>query len=145
MRSLLQLRLPHQNQAEHPMDSQIVAIFCLCDDILKGLHHHEDPQCKMSDAEVMTASIVAAAFFGGNMERARTFLKEQGYIPSMLDKSRFNRRQHRIAELFLTVFNLLAAHWKDLNEQSIYVVDSFPVAACDNYRIPRSRRYRGET
>lgn len=62
----------------------------------------------------------------------------------MLDKSRFNRRQHRIAELFLTVFDLLAVYWKDLNEQSIYVVDSFPVAACDNYRIPRLRRYRGE-
>ncbi len=126
------------------MDNQIVAIFCLCDDILKGFHHHEDTQCKMSDAEVMTTSIVAAVFFGGNMETARTFLKEQGYIPSMLGKSRFNRRQHRIAELFLTVFNLLAVIWKDLNEQSIYVLDSFPVAACDNYRIPRSRRYRGE-
>jgi hypothetical protein len=126
------------------MDSQIVAIFCLCDDILKGLHHHEDRQCRMSDSEVMTTSIVAAAFFGGNMERARTFLKEQGYIPSMLAKSRFNRRQHRIAELFLTVFNLLAAYWKELNEQSIYVLDSFPIAACDNYRIPHSRRYRGE-
>lgn len=126
------------------MDSQIVAIFCLCDDILKGLNHHEDRQCQMSDAEVMTTSIVAATFFGGNMERARVFLKEQGYIPTMLEKSRFNRRQHRIAELFLTVFNLLATLWKDLNEQSVYVVDSFPVAACDNYRIPRSRRYRGE-
>jgi hypothetical protein len=126
------------------MDSQIVAIFCICDDVLKGLHHHEDAQCKMSDAEVMTTSIVAAAFFGGNMERSRTFLKEQGYIPNMLEKSRFNRRQHRIADLFLTVFHLLAEHWKDLNEQSIYVVDSFPMAVCDNYRIPRSRRYRGE-
>lgn len=126
------------------MDSQIVAIFCLCDDILKGLNHHEDRQCQMSDAEVMTTSIVAATFFGGNMERARVFLKEQGYIPTMLEKSRFNRRQHRIAELFLTVFNLLATLWKDLNEQSLYVVDSFPVAACDNYRIRRSRRYRGE-
>jgi hypothetical protein len=126
------------------MDSQIVAIFCLCDDVLKGLHHHEDPQCKMSDAEVMTTSIVAAVFFGGNMETARTFLKEQGYIPTMLGKSRFNRRQHRIAELFHTVFNLLAMIWKDLNTQSIYVLDSFPIAACDNYRILRSRRYRGE-
>jgi hypothetical protein len=85
----------------------------------------------MSDAEVMTTSIVAAAFFGGNMERARTFLKEQGYIPNMLEKSRFNRRQHRIADLFLTVFHLLAEHWKDLNEQSIYVVDSFPMVVCE--------------
>lgn len=126
------------------MDSQIVAIFCLCDDMLKGLHHYEDPQCRMSDAEIMTTSIIAAVFFGANMERARIFLKEQGYIPSMLGKSRFNRRQHRISELFLTVFNMLATSWKELNEHSIYVLDSFPIAACDNYRIPRSKRYRGE-
>ena len=125
------------------MDTQIVAIFCLCDDILKGLHHYEDKQCKMSDAEVMTTSITAAMFFSGNMETARTFLKEQGYIPNMLGKSRFNRRQHRIADLFMTVFDLLAVYWKDLNEHSIYVLDSFPIVACDNYRIPRSRRYRG--
>jgi len=127
-----------------PQDSQIVAIFCLCDDILKRLHHHENKQCKMSDAEVMTTSIVAAVFFGGNMETTCTFLEEQGYVPKMLGKRCFNYRQHRIADLFLTVFNLLAAICKELNEQSIYVLDSFPVAVCDNYRIPRSRRYTGE-
>jgi hypothetical protein len=126
------------------MDSQIVAIYCICDDILKGLHHHEDVQCQMSDAEIMTTSIVAATFFAGNLEKSRSFLKEHGYIPNMLEKSRFNRRQHRIAELFQTVFNVLATIWKDLNAQSIYVLDSFPVVACDNYRIPRSRRYTGE-
>lgn len=144
MRSLLQVRLPRQDRAENPMDSQIVAIFCLCDDILKGLDHHEDKQCKMSDAEVMTTSIIAAIFFSGNMEIARTFLKEQGYIPNMLEKSRFNHRQHRIADLFLTVFDLPAAYWKNLNEHNIHVLDSFPIVACDNYRIPRSRRYHGE-
>ena len=126
------------------MDSQIVAIFCLCDDVLKAIHHHEDQQCQMSDAEVMTTSIVATMFFGGNMERSRTFLKEQGYIPKMLGKSRFNRRQHRVADLFLMIFDLLGCYWKDLNEQNIYILDSFPIAACDNYRIPRSRRYSGE-
>ena len=89
----------------------------------------------MSDAEIMTTSIVAAAFFAGNMEKSRCFLKEQGYIPNMLEKSRFNRRQHRIAELFLTVFELLGSLWKELNENSIYVLDSFPVVACDNYHI----------
>ena len=126
------------------MDTQIVAIYCICDDILKGLHHHEDAQCQMSDAEVMTTSIVAATFFAGNMEKSRCFLKEHRYIPNMLGKSRFNRRQHRIAELFLTVFELLGSLWKALNENSIYVLDSFPVAACDNYRIQRSRCYSGE-
>lgn len=126
------------------MDTQIVAIFCICDDILKGLRHSEDKQRQMSDAEVMTTSIVAASFFSGNMEKARIFLQEHGYIPKMLGKSRFNRRQHLIAELFLDVFNLLGELWKQLNEKSVYVMDSFPVSACDNYRIQRCRLYQGE-
>jgi len=126
------------------MDNQIVAIFCFCDDVLKAIRHHEDKQCQMSDAEVMTTSIVAAMFFAGNMERSRTFLKEQGYIPKMLGKSRLNRRQHRIADLFQIIFDLLGTFWKESNEHNIYILDSFPVEACDNYRIPRSRRYVGE-
>ena len=42
------------------MDGQITAIYCLCDDVLKALHHREDPQRQMTDAEVMTTAIVAA-------------------------------------------------------------------------------------
>jgi len=77
------------------------------------------------------------------METTRIFLKEQGYIPNMLGKSRFNCRQHRMADLFITIFDLLAACWIDLNEHSVYVLDSFPIADCDNCRVSRSRRYRG--
>jgi len=98
----------------------------------------------MTDAEVMTTAITAALFFGGNFEHARKHLKEQGYIPNMLSKSRFNRRLHRIHDLFLTMFHLLGVTWKALNSDSVYVIDSYPIAACDNYRICRSRRYRGE-
>ena len=126
------------------MDTQIVAVFCLCDDMLKGLHHYEDPQCQMTDSEVMTTAIVAALRFRGNYELARHFLQEEGYIPQMLSKSRFNRRLHRVQELFLTLFHMLGETWKDLNSQSIYVIDSYPIACCDNYRICRSRLYKGE-
>ena len=125
------------------MDSQIIAVFCLVDDMLKALYHTEDRQCQMSDAEVMTTAIVAMLHFRGNFELARHWLREQGYIPTMLSKSRFNRRLHRLADLFLTCFSVLGERWKDLNTGSIYVIDSFPLAACDNYRIPRSKRYRG--
>jgi hypothetical protein len=82
------------------MDTQIVAVFCLCDDMLKALHHEEDPQSQISDAEVMTTAIVAALYFGGNNEKARVHMQEYGYIPKMIGKSSFNRRWHRIAELF---------------------------------------------
>ena len=60
------------------MDDQIVAIYCLCDDVLKALHHDEDPPRPMSDAEVMTTALVAALYFGGNWERARDLLQEGG-------------------------------------------------------------------
>jgi len=126
------------------MDTQIVAVFCLCDDMLKAFHHYEDPQTQMNDAEVMTTAITAALYFGGNFEHARKHLKEVGYIPKMLSKSRFNRRLHRIHELFLTLFRLLGEVWKELNSESVYVIDSYPIAACDNYRICRSRLYQGE-
>ena len=126
------------------MDTQIIAIFCLCDDMLKALHHPEDPQCQMTDAEVMTTAILAALRFGGNFELARHLLQTEGYMPHMLGKSRFNRRVHRNTDLFLTLFYLLGETWKELNEQSIYVLDSFPIACCDNYRIYRSKLYQGE-
>jgi len=98
----------------------------------------------MSDAEVMTVAIVAALYFGGNFALACQMLHEQGYMPRMLEKSRFNRRLHRIKPLFLTLFAYLGETFKPLNEASVYVIDTFPIAACDNYRIRRSRRYRGE-
>ncbi len=56
------------------MDEKIIATYCLCDDLLKAMHHQEDPQCKMSDAEVMTTAFTAALFFRGNLESARAML-----------------------------------------------------------------------
>lgn len=126
------------------MDDKIVAIYTLVSDFLMAIHHDEDPQCRMSDAEVMTTAIVAALFFAGNYESARRLLAEPRYMPTMLSKSRFNRRLHRVKALFLSLFSLLGEHWKGLNTDSLYAIDTFPVAVCDNYRIRRCRLYQGE-
>lgn len=126
------------------MDTEIIAVYCLCDDMLKAMHHIEDRQRQMSDAEVMTTAIVAAHYFGGNIESARGLLTQRKYIPAMLSRSRLNRRLHRVKEMFLALFSVLAEHWKALNSQSVYVVDTFPVAVCDTYRILRVRIYQGE-
>jgi Transposase DDE domain len=126
------------------MDDKIIAIFCLCDDLLKALHHHEDCQCQMNDAEIMTTAFIAALFFRGNHESARTMLKHHGYITHMVSKSRFSRRLHRIKELCISLFNLLSQTWKMLNTEAIYVIDSIPIAVCDNSRIRRSKIYSGE-
>ena len=126
------------------MDTHIVAVYCLCADLLAGLHHRNDPQCHLTDAEIMTSALVAALFFGGNYVLACAFLREHGYMRRMLSRSRFNRRLLRIKDLFLTLFTVLGEHWKTVNTESVYLIDSFPVATCDNIRISRSRRYQGE-
>jgi hypothetical protein len=126
------------------MDEEIIAIYCLCDDLLQAMHHRTDPQCKMSDAEVMTTALTAALFFRGTLESARVMLKEYGYIPQMLSKSHFSRRLHRLKETFILLFNLLGEVWKRLNVEAIYVIDSLPMAVCDNIRISRAKLYPEE-
>ena len=126
------------------MDETIIATYCLCDDLLKAMSHRPDPQCKMSDAEVMTTALTAALFFRGTRESARVMLKQHGYIPQMLSKSHFSRRLHRLKETFILLFNLLGDVWKKLNYEAIYVIDSLPIAVCDNIRIKRNKLYPEE-
>jgi hypothetical protein len=126
------------------MDDKIIATFCLCDDLLKAMHHQENCQCQMNDAEILTTAFIASLFFRGNHESARAMLKQHGYIPHMLSKSRFNRRLHRIKEIFLVFFDFLAQIWKTLNTEAVYVIDSIPIAVCDNIRIRRSKIYSDE-
>jgi hypothetical protein len=126
------------------MDDKIIAIFGLCDDLLKAMHHPEDRQCQMHDAEIMTTAFIAALFFRGNHESARTLLKQYGYIPHMVSKSRFRRRLHRIKEIFIIFFKLLAQTWQTLHTEAIYVIDSLPLAVCDHMRIRRSTIYSTE-
>src|SRR6266581_6891438 len=114
------------------MDDKIIATFCLCDDLLKAMHHQEDHQCQMNDAEIMTTACIASLFFRGNHESARAMLKQHGYIPHMVSKSRFSRRLHRMKAIFIVLFDLLAQTWKTRNTESIYVIDSIPIAVCDN-------------
>jgi hypothetical protein len=127
------------------MDEQIITVFCLCDDLLKALGIRDDPQVKMSNAEIMTTALSAALFFGCNYERSRNLLAEQGYIPGMLSKSRFNRRLNAIPHLvWLALFQLLAVITTDENNDQEYVLDSFPIPVCDNIRISRCNIYSSE-
>jgi len=124
------------------MDEKILVIYCICDDFLKAIQHHEDSQVKMTDAEVMTTALVAVLFFSGNFELARSLLKSSQYIPDMLSKSRFNRRLHRIKDFLLILFQFLGQRYKDLNTECEYIIDSFPISVCDNYRIKRCKIYK---
>ena len=116
------------------MDDTIITIYCLCDDFLKAMRHRDDPHSRLTTAEVMTVPLVAATFFGGEIEKTRRFLYEYGYMKKMISKSHFNRRIHRIEPyLWRALFALLAQTFKERNEPDrAYAVDSLPVAVCDN-------------
>jgi hypothetical protein len=127
------------------MKDTITTIYCLCDDLLKALEHHDDPQTKLSSAEVMTVPLVAARFFGGKIEWARRFLLEHGYFTQPLSQSRLNRRLHALPlDLWHTLFALLGEVFKQHNHSHDYVIDSLPIAACDNIRIKRCQLLPGE-
>jgi hypothetical protein len=95
----------------------------------------------MSSAEVMTVAVVAAMYYGGNFTLARRWLHRPEWLPVMLGKSRYSRRLHRVSHHFITLFEIIGQTWKELNEDQICLVDTFPIPVCDNIRIKRCRIY----
>jgi hypothetical protein len=122
------------------MELEIIAIYCWIELILNQLAIKDDQR-----AEVITTAIIAAKFFSGNFEKARIFLKEHGYIPKMLSKSRLNRRLHSLgAEVISDIQKIIGGIFKEANPTQEYAVDSFPVPVCENIRIFHSKIYTDE-
>lgn len=121
------------------MYSRTTAIYCFLDDLLKAMNHQTDVRAQVSDAEILTCAACAMFFFGGNYTRSREFLQQSGLMPKMLDKSQFSRRLSRLAEVVNLIFHQLGDALKELNAESRYMIDSFPVAVCDNIRIKNCR------
>jgi len=127
------------------MQDTIFTLYCLCDDFLKAMNYCDDPQAKLTTAEVMTVPLVASCFFGGNINQARLFLVEHGYLKCALSESRLNRRLHAVPlEMWHALFSLLGEVFKQCSPSRDYIVDSMPVPACDNIRIRRCRLFAGE-
>lgn len=129
---------------------KIISIFCLIDDLLKGIEHPEDVRRQVSDSEIILTAIVSSTSFYGNHSSAIKFMKQYGFIPNMLDKSRFNRRLHKVGRLLYELFEIVSSHFKDFCCEMQYIIDSFPVAVCNNMRIANSKivtdkKWRGYT
>lgn len=126
------------------MNDRVIAIYCICDDFLKSQQRPEHwHNTKMTDAELITTFIIAHTDFYGNLEKARTFLKEYGYIPSMLGKSRFCRRLHALEEsIWQELIAYAATRGSIFGLPNEFVVDSFPMRVCQNVRMHRSHLFR---
>jgi hypothetical protein len=73
------------------------ALYCITADLLKVAGHKDDVRCELTDAEVITTALIAALYFGGNIERHRSFMRSTGLMPQMLSKSRLTRRLYLVA------------------------------------------------
>ena len=121
------------------MCDSTLAIYCFIDDFLKARGHQEDCRTEVTDAEVITIALTAMLNFGGNFEKSRLTLHELGLIKRLLSRSRFSRRINRLTDLIHCLIHQLGSVLKDLHWESRYLLDSFPVAVCDNILINRCR------
>ncbi len=124
------------------MQDSITMIYCVCDDFLQAHAIRDDVQCRWSSAQVLTTALVAAAHFGGNIDKSRRFLIEHGYIRCVLSRSRLNRRLHALPEwLFEALFGMLSQVFQHRNVSRTYLVDSMPIAVCQPVRLHHCRRF----
>jgi hypothetical protein len=126
------------------MEMQIIAIYCLLDDYIFSIRHKDWPNAKLSTSEVMLTNVIGMRFFYGNIETARKFLIEHGYIKN-LSKSALNRRIHQIPMKWWEEILEFIQKLKNLGTLPLeYIVDAFPVSVCRNIRIRNCRIYQGE-
>ena len=126
------------------MHNKIILVYCLCDDYLRYIDHVDNEQCRVSTAEVLTVAIISALEFFGHQDKTRSFLKHYGYIPHMISKSRLTRRLHMLDEsIWEGLLYVLREAIEVYEKTHEYIVDSFPVASCQNVRIGQARRLKG--
>jgi len=124
--------------------AHIIGIYVVIDDTMRALGHASHPLAGVSDAEVLTVAVVAAAFFGNHHARTLVVLRTAGYLSRSLSTSRFSRRIHALADwlvLLLDVVGDLFAH----GQAAIcdFVIDRRPVPVCKRVRARRCRTVRG--
>ncbi|MBD0293865.1 MAG: IS982 family transposase, partial [Flavisolibacter sp.] len=126
------------------LPDKVIGIYCLIDDILKGIGHYEHRERKVSDSEVMTTAVGAALYFKGNQSTAIGYVRSHRMMPEMIQKSGFTKRFHKVAPLLMWLF-LHIGHWfKYVCAETEYIIDSFPVKVCHNIRISRCKLLQGE-
>ena len=109
--------------------------------ILELIEHKESSQIKIKDAEVITAAIIAGIYFNGNFQKTLTFFEDYPHFEYVLSKSRFSRRLSKLGSTLSKIMDIIMEYNKNRSKNKEFMIDSFPVAACDNFRIPRCKIY----
>ena len=126
------------------MNEQAIAIFCICDEVIKSYGFPESPYCKMTTAEVMTFAIISALHYHADYRSTRLVVSLLHYFSKILSHSHLVRRIHAIPEqMWLMIFYALQMYLRK-SESEYFIVDSLPIKAYENYKSFRAKLFRGK-
>jgi hypothetical protein len=126
------------------LQENLIAIYCIIDDMLKAVHHKFDKRAKVSDSEVLTIGIISSLYFGGVWDDSLKFFKSFGVFSNALSRSRFCRRLHKVEPLLEDIIASIGVVFTDIISDKQFLEDSTPLPVCDNMRIGRSKMLAGE-
>ena len=101
------------------------------------------PAPTMSDSEVITVALVIDTYFAGHETHGLAFLRQyhQAEFPTLLERSRFNRRRRALGHLIEQIRQLITIPLLEMDP--IRVVDSAPLPVCTYTRSPDCRTVQG--
>ena len=117
----------------------IVAAYVVIAEVMEAAGHRSHRLAGVTDAEVLTVAVVAAACFQ-NHHAVALAVMHKGYLSGRLSTSRFNRRLHALASWLEGILDLLGALFAT---GEAFVLDSLPVPVCRRARARRCRKVRG--
>lgn len=118
----------------------IIATYVVIVDVLEQVGHKSHRLAQMTDAQVLTIAVVAAAYFQNHHERALCVMQGMGYMTQRLSVSRFNRRLHQLSGWLPALLLIMGEVFA---QGEVFVMDSLPVPACKRVRATRCRKVRG--
>lgn len=121
------------------MTDYIITVYCLICDLLKEIGHKDDKQALMSTAEILTVAIIAMRYFKGTYADSLRFFSETNYM-KVLSKGQF---MNRLLAIDNQVWQIILSAFSAINqENSEYIVDSFPLPVCSMVRVTRENRFQ---
>ena len=132
------------------MEDEAIFIYCLADCIVKSTYISDHPQSQMTQAEIITFVMISALYYRCNYAITNKVVTCFKYFKHPISHSRLIRRIHQIPHFIWQVMFILCKMVLKAEKSKKFIIDSFPVAACQNNKIFRcklftSDKYRGYT
>jgi transposase len=126
------------------MHEQAIAIYCICEEIVKCFGLIDDYQCKMTTSEVMAFAVISAVSYQCDYQKTRLVSVFLRFFPKILSHSRLIRRIHAIPEnVWVMAFSALKLYLRKSTSE-YFIVDSFPVKAYETHKSFKARIFRGK-